>query len=290
MGNHDDHPAVPPDVVLTPAAVAERLGVAVATLRSWDHRHGLGPTGHRAGRHRRYTAGDLRRLERVVDLIRQGVTVASAAAAVAAVPTAMPEGRRPRSAGLPALRAAAERLDRSAVEGAVSGLLDECGTVDAWQRLLVPFLVDLGERCCAAPDGPVEVEHVVTAAVLGALRRPPPPGRPAVLLACAPDEQHTLPIEALGRALTECGVGSLSLGARVPAPALLAAARRTGADHVVVWAHTPRLAWAVPLEELRRLPAVVVAAGPGWSGTRLPDAVHHPASLAEALALLTAPI
>ena len=45
------------------AAVARRLGVAPATLRTWDRRYGLGPSGHTTGRHRRYAAADLARLE-----------------------------------------------------------------------------------------------------------------------------------------------------------------------------------------------------------------------------------
>ncbi|MGI9196332.1 MAG: MerR family transcriptional regulator, partial [Candidatus Nanopelagicales bacterium] len=38
---------------LTVAAVARRLGVAPATLRTWDRRYGVGPTEHAAGSHRR---------------------------------------------------------------------------------------------------------------------------------------------------------------------------------------------------------------------------------------------
>ena len=41
---------------LTVAAVARRLGVAPATLRTWDRRYGLGPTERVAGSHRRYSA------------------------------------------------------------------------------------------------------------------------------------------------------------------------------------------------------------------------------------------
>jgi DNA-binding transcriptional MerR regulator len=40
---------------LSVAAVARRLGVAPATLRTWDRRYGLGPSEHEAGAHRRYT-------------------------------------------------------------------------------------------------------------------------------------------------------------------------------------------------------------------------------------------
>ncbi|MDQ6650091.1 MAG: MerR family transcriptional regulator, partial [Actinomycetota bacterium] len=45
------------------SAVAHRLGVAPATLRTWARRYGLGPSLHEAGSHRRYSAQDVARLQ-----------------------------------------------------------------------------------------------------------------------------------------------------------------------------------------------------------------------------------
>lgn len=64
---------------LTPAAVARRLGVAPATLRTWDRRYGLGPTEHTAGAHRRYSAADLARLMTMRALTLDGVPPSEAA-------------------------------------------------------------------------------------------------------------------------------------------------------------------------------------------------------------------
>src|SRR5215470_11747005 len=69
-------PATP---ALTVAAVARRLGVAPSTLRTWDRRYGLGPSGHVAGAHRRYTPGDLGRLVVMRRLTVSGVPPAEAA-------------------------------------------------------------------------------------------------------------------------------------------------------------------------------------------------------------------
>ena len=41
---------------LSVAAVARKLGIAPATLRTWDRRYGIGPANHVPGRHRRYSA------------------------------------------------------------------------------------------------------------------------------------------------------------------------------------------------------------------------------------------
>ncbi|MFD6099857.1 MerR family DNA-binding transcriptional regulator, partial [Nocardiopsis flavescens] len=37
---------------LTPGATARLLGIAPSTLRSWDHRYGIGPRGRSPGGHR----------------------------------------------------------------------------------------------------------------------------------------------------------------------------------------------------------------------------------------------
>jgi len=283
--------AVPPEAVLTPAAVAGRLGVAVATLRSWDRRHGLGPSSREPGRHRRYTVADLRRLERVVHLVRQGVPVASAAATVNAgsapattLPGRVPDrvaSRRRRS-----LRGAAEKLDPDAFRRIVVAFLDRHGTVDTWQKLLVPFLQELGERC-AEPGGPVEVEHLATDGIIAALHAIPPAhatGAP-VLLACAPEEQHSLPLEVLRHALAERGRGAISLGARVPARSLVTAVGTRAPAATVVWAHSAELARRVPAADLTGTRLFV--AGPGWTGVSLPDGARRLHDLAEAVDALT---
>ena len=69
----------PPEPVLTVAAVARRLGVAPATLRTWDRRYGVGPTNHATGRHRRYDGRDVARLELMQHALLRGASPAEAA-------------------------------------------------------------------------------------------------------------------------------------------------------------------------------------------------------------------
>lgn len=64
---------------LTVAAVARRMGIAPATLRTWDRRYGLGPSAHSAGRHRRYGPEDIARLERMQRALLRGASPAEAA-------------------------------------------------------------------------------------------------------------------------------------------------------------------------------------------------------------------
>jgi transposase-like protein len=59
------------------ASVARRLGVAPATLRTWDRRYGLGPSVHETGTRRRYTAVDLARLTLMRQLMMRGAAAQS---------------------------------------------------------------------------------------------------------------------------------------------------------------------------------------------------------------------
>ena len=69
------------------AAAARRVGVAPSTLRTWDRRYGIGPTGHAPGRHRRYSPDDLARLDLMHRALILGATPADAAAhALTALP------------------------------------------------------------------------------------------------------------------------------------------------------------------------------------------------------------
>jgi transposase-like protein len=64
---------------LSVGAVARRLGVAPATLRTWDRRYGVGPSGHTTGRHRRYRPLDIARLELMQRALLRGASPAEAA-------------------------------------------------------------------------------------------------------------------------------------------------------------------------------------------------------------------
>ena len=80
MGDHVLIPLVDAEEETLPvAAVARRLGVAPATLRTWDRRYGIGPRGHTTGRHRRYGPEDVARLETMQHALLRGAGPAEAA-------------------------------------------------------------------------------------------------------------------------------------------------------------------------------------------------------------------
>jgi transposase-like protein len=297
------------------AAVARRFGVASSTLRTWDRRYGIGPSSRTRGRHRRYSPLDLARLELMHALTLQGVPTGEAArvavaAAVRAGERAWPDGDGaepparwselvPGAGGGSANARASARargmtravlaLDDVATSRLVRETLRRRGVVWTWERLLVPVLVDIGERH-EATGGCVEAEHLLSTAILAALSgvsarvRQPRNVRP-VLLACAEEEQHSLPVYALAAALAGQRIASRNLGARTPRDALAAAVRRTGPVAVFVWSQRTQTAGPDGLASLPRLRprARLIAGGPGWDDLELSPGVQRVTSLSGAV-------
>jgi DNA-binding transcriptional MerR regulator len=287
---------------LSAGEVARRLGVAVTTLRAWHQRYGLGPTGHAPGHHRRYTADDLNLLERMRQLITRGVPPAQAARQVlgAYQPDTPARDGGGRAIGVgrshPAARGlarAALRLDAAAIADLLAEAIGAGGVVHTWEDMIVPVLRGIGDRH-ASTGAMVEVEHLLSGCVstaLAAVPRPAPGSLPRVLLGCADEEQHSLPIEALAAGLAQAGLPVRQLGARVPPRALRDAVRRTGPAAVGLWAHADRYAVAAQLLDLAELPnppTLLMAAGPGWAAVEFPDSVCRPRTLGEAVAILSA--
>lgn len=300
------------DAGLDVDAVARRLGVEVSTLHTWDRRYGVGPTGRGGAGHRRYTPADLDRLETMRRLVGAGTQPAEAAVAALDTPPEEPAAPHVHGAGddripldAPAaehdpsraaqvgdLARAAMAMDEPAMTEAVRSALRQDGVAAAWDQVLVPVLVGIGRKH-AATGRYVEVEHLLSAVVSRCLVAVTPPGadfpgrrvRGPVMLACAPEEQHSLPLLALAAALSEAGAARLMLGARVPPSALSAAIARAGSHSVFVWSQTPETgdpSWLGDLPATRP-PLRIVVGGPGWDLDRLPPGVAFAVSVSAAL-------
>ncbi|MFD5693865.1 MerR family transcriptional regulator [Streptomyces rubiginosohelvolus] len=320
----------PADGGLTTGAVARLLGVAPTTLRSWDRRYGIGPAARQDGRHRRWTGADIAALRNMCALTSAGLPPAEAARTVLAgtfgagtsstgpsraeesgagasgAPAAPRSARASRAPGpLPVGRArqecrglarAAVRLDAPALDELLTAVLDRYGLPAAWDEVMMPVLHAVGRKWETAGERYIEVEHLLSWHVSGALRgvtagRTPTPGAGLALLACAPGETHTLALEALAATLAQQGLPVRMFGAAVPAGALEDAIRRTGPAAVVLWAQSRKTASPALVARLdaiewgvrgaRRRPVVCVA-GPGWAG-RQPPGARHLSGLADAV-------
>jgi hypothetical protein len=187
------------------------------------------------------------------------------------------------------------RLDAPAIRNLLQEALETRGVVGTWKDVIMPVLIGIGERY-EATGRLVEVEHLTSRCVtevLSSVIRPTAQQVPRVLLSCADEEQHTLPLEALAAALAEAGTASRLLGARVPPDALGDAVARTGPVVVVVWSQLPPTADPGQLARLLTgpgRPLVVAAAGPGWSPRGLPPEIAVLGSLGEALRVVLAAV
>jgi hypothetical protein len=192
------------------------------------------------------------------------------------------------------LARAAHALDGRTVAEGLTAALSRLGVVGAWERLVRPVFATICRRQEETGAG-VDVEHLFSDRLLAALlplgARPDHPVNPRpVLLACAEDEQHSLPVHALAAALAgERDVDCRVLGARTPYPALADAMRRLGPAVVFVWSQTAATGDPAPLAALpaSRPPARLVVGGPGWA-SGLPRKAVRVDSLPDAVARIAA--
>jgi hypothetical protein len=203
--------------------------------------------------------------------------------------TSLLHGFSNRSAAVLGLSRAAMAMDTVATQQLITDSIRQLGVTAVWNDVLRPVLAALASRWEHSGEC-VEVEHLVHECALFALIGATPvvsaPRNPRpVLLCCAPDEQHSLPLYVLRAALARERIGTQMLGAALPQPALASAVRRTGPAAVAVWAQLPEHARAEVFTQVPRTRQRVrlFACGPGWFPTELPDRVDRLDDLTEAV-------
>ena len=264
------------DELLTVAAVARRIGVAPATLRTWDRRYGLGPTLHEAGSHRRYSPADLAKLTLMRRLISTGVSPADAAEQAKAHKGAVKIAKlvdnfEHREELVDALHRAATILDKSFIETVLRKDIAENGVIASWTEVIVPLLVIVGDEWERTGAG-IEVEHMLSELLKniigeGVPEIKKPKNAQPVLLAAVGEEVHCLALHALAAALAERGIESFFLGARTPLEAIDAMVRRSAPPAIFLWAqlkHNGDEKFFREIPAIRPTPRIILG-GPGWN-------------------------
>jgi DNA-binding transcriptional MerR regulator len=271
------------------AVAARRLGIAPATLRTWDRRYGLGPSQRDGGTHRRYSPADLARLDYMSALIRSGGSPADSAAAALSreftqgeplhhtnsqphTPVGRVGGgnvvatpgcdRRARG-----LAKAASALDQVACASIISESLRETGVIPTWNGLSTAIQVEFARFASEA----------TTQATRG-----------LVVLGSLTGDDHQLPLWAVAAGLAEQGIRFIHLGGGMPMDSLGDVITRTGPRAVFLWSQVRETADSetlAALPSLRPNPRIVIG-GPGWMNTP-PDGIHVAATLLSAVALIS---
>jgi hypothetical protein len=193
---------------LSVGQAAARLGVAASTLRTWERRYGVAPSGRSAGGHRRYSRADLAVLDRLHHLTLTGESPARAALialreaaqgggqaetgpetpaadgstasddAIASATGGVTRGAGPggrvltlprASAQARGLARAAAHLDVDAAVAIIESGLGADGVGVTYDQLIRPVLVAAGEAWARTGSG-VEIEHLFSEATIEALR------------------------------------------------------------------------------------------------------------------------
>ena len=261
--------------LLTVAAVARRLGVAPATLRTWARRYGIGPSEHESGSHRRYSADDLATLTTMRRLIIAGMTPAQAAEKALTGPKApkvekIIESFSDRQEMITVLHNAAIAMDKKFIESTLRNDIEKNGVVHSWQEVIVPVLILIGKTWEETGEG-IEIEHFLSEILKRVLReqafaiKKPINPRP-VLVAAVGEETHSLAIHALAAALAERNIECHFLGARTPFAALEAMVEKFAPPAIFLWAQLVENAdpsYFKDLPTIRPAPRVLLG-GPGW--------------------------
>ncbi|HJS97379.1 MAG TPA: B12-binding domain-containing protein [Solirubrobacteraceae bacterium] len=253
--------------------LSRHVGVASDTLRVWERRYALLSPRRTAGKVRLYSAVDEARVRVMTRHMSQGMPAAQAAELAKAARLTIRPGRRPTVLEHDAAAAAArmsealDAFDESAAEQALQQLLGEYAPLAVIREVVMPYMYEVGERWSSA-HMTIAQEHFASNFLhsrLLALARGWDRGLgPQALLACAPEELHTLGLICFGIALHSLGWKITYLGASTPVEMLASVGNVVRPDLIVVSASVSgRLHSAAPqLAETAQVWPIAIA-GPG---------------------------
>jgi DNA-binding transcriptional MerR regulator len=251
--------------------LSRRAGVSPELLRAWETRYGLLRPSRSQGGFRLYSDEDEARVRLMRMYQERGLSAAEAARLAA---SAEPAAAEPPAEANGRVRADVQRLsdaldafDEAGAHAAFDSLVSAL-SVDALVReAVIPYLEQLGRRW-EQGEASVAQEHfasnLIRGRLLGLARGWGQGAGPRALLACAPAEQHDLPLVCFGLALRARGWRITYLGPDTPVETLAELVGALRPRVVVVSASLPeRLEPALP--GLRRLAGKtrLVVAGAG---------------------------
>lgn len=230
-------------------AVAQRTGVAAATLRAWERRYGIPQPVRTDTAYRTYSESDVALVEEMRRLCSTGLSPAEAASLLRErvrtqeQESRLTEGEAQSAEFLPRgdvtdiheaivrrLVAAVRSMSMSAIEAELVQARSLGSGLRIFEKVLRPALETVGQLW---HDGEISIGHehlateLITATARDLLRlaQPADTARLAVL-ACFADEAHVAPLYGIGLRLAGWGCRVAILGAMTPPAALAPAVKR----------------------------------------------------------------
>ncbi|HEV2757218.1 MAG TPA: MerR family transcriptional regulator [Actinomycetota bacterium] len=249
--------------------VSDATGVPATTIRAWEARYGWPQPARTAGKHRRYSRDDLRRLIALRNEIARGRNAGEAVAMLRSI------ADRRAHRYVDAIVAGAVALDPARVRTALLEAERDLGVMRAVEDVAVIALREIGDLWEVGTCD-VAGEHLGTGEIrrwfseVAARDGGDLPGDP-VVLACAPEELHTGGLEAFRVLLIHRGVPALMLGALTPPDSFVRTVVDVRARGAVMLCHRPQ-ARRGSLTTLRLLTRIrgldVFYAGNGFASAR----------------------
>ena len=242
-------PSSEPAPLVRIGELSHRVGESPTLLRAWERRYGLLRPVRISGGFRLYGPDDERRVRAMQALLVAGVSARQAAEAVLSAPA----GDVPASSAQGSVRAVdgiederfrlsqvLARYDDAGAHAVLDRLLAAYGASTVISEVIVPYLVDLGERW-ADGSATIAEEHFASSLIrgrlLGLARGWDSGVGHRALLACPSGELHDLGLLCFGIALRGHGWRITYLGADTPQSTLIEAAARL-TPNVIVLAST----------------------------------------------------
>lgn len=221
--------------------VEERTKVPASTLRQWERRYGFPKPERSDAGYRLYSDHDLHHIASMKQHIADGIPASRAAELVKRLePVAT--GPRPLKDMCTELVNALVALDEAKADRILSEA-HSLHTVDAIMlELMQACVVTIGQHWHDGKIG-IATEHFASSYIHGRLRAllsntPNMPNAPAVVVACAPSEQHELGALVLSVSLRRSGYRVYYVGANTPVEDLRDLVRDTQAIGVMISATT----------------------------------------------------
>jgi DNA-binding transcriptional MerR regulator/methylmalonyl-CoA mutase cobalamin-binding subunit len=229
--------------VYTIGIVERDTGIGRDTLRVWERRYGFPEPVRNDKGERIYPEAQIRRLQRVRRLLDQGLRPGKLLPlpedALNQLETELqPETPGPQHESVMALLDAMCSTDAARVEALLQEQYAKQGMEGFILRTVVPLLSSIGELW-ASGNLQIFQEHFLSAQLIRFLnteisRLQNSAGKPVVLLATLPGEEHTLGLLMLSAILSTRDVSTINLGGEVPMDQIARAVEQFRADIVAI--------------------------------------------------------